>query len=529
MKKLLLIAAMAALALGASADGYKIEKVWELNNIAEIVPGNCRQGLGMNGKFYINDRTTATITIYDETGIIGTMDGSPNCTIGRDEAGNIVLSNVAFPVNWGIGAEIKVVNPETGDFAVYKIPEECGELGRCDVLGLAKGNLLEDGELYITTNTSGTTIVKLVIAGGEVSVDDSYAPDCGNVSTSTTTPIYYYTDLEGNDALLYNTRTTNPVKLLPDGDNYEPNVFMLPTRGTTMGMFPFIWDGKELFLYNLQIFNGNTPVNYLDAIAVAEAYTNAGNITEPIVTVEPTVTTAANGNQINWLWAEPDEDGVTIYQYYPGEVGGHLTVYRLTKEEPVPEPANVYILGEVNENSWAPNVGLQMDYDADNDLYIADNVHFDGRGLEQENYFGFTTELAMYDDEGSWTYIEPFRFGAYSDDYRDFWYKDDYDGIPLTLISYLDGGQSIRIMGGDYEMVLDKNAMTLTIHRWELGDVDHSKGVDIEDVTILINRVLGNPTDVFFVNQANCTLDEAGSIDIEDVTALINRVLNGAW
>ena len=135
----------------------------------------------------------------------------------------------------------------------------------------------------------------------------------------------------------------------------------------------------------------------------------------------------------------------------------------------------------------------------------------------------------MYDDEGSWTYIEPFRFGAYSDDYRDFWYKDDYDGIPLTLISYLDGGQSIRIMGGDYEMVLDKNAMTLTIHRWELGDVDHSKGVDIEDVTILINRVLGNPTDVFFVNQANCTLDEAGSIDIEDVTALINRVLNGAW
>ena len=28
MKKLLLIAAMAALALGANADGYKFEKVW---------------------------------------------------------------------------------------------------------------------------------------------------------------------------------------------------------------------------------------------------------------------------------------------------------------------------------------------------------------------------------------------------------------------------------------------------------------------------------------------------------------------
>ena len=87
----------------------------------------------------------------------------------------------------------------------------------------------------------------------------------------------------------------------------------------------------------------------------------------------------------------------------------------------------------------------------------------------------------------------------------------------------------LRIMYGDYELVLDKDAMTLTIHRWELGDVDHSRGVDIEDVTILINKVLGNTPEVFFPNQANCTLDETGTIDIEDVTALINRVLNGAW
>lgn len=62
MKKLLLIAAMAAVALGASA-GYKIEKVWENNNIPEIDANTCRQGLGMNGKFYINDRATSTIYI----------------------------------------------------------------------------------------------------------------------------------------------------------------------------------------------------------------------------------------------------------------------------------------------------------------------------------------------------------------------------------------------------------------------------------------------------------------------------------
>ena len=222
MKKLLLLAAMAAVALGASA-GYTIEKVWEVNDLSNITPGDCRQGLGMNGKFYINDKATQTIYIYDQTGMIGTMPGSPNCTIGRDQAGNIILSEVSFPGNWGIGALVKVVNPETGDFKEYQIPEECGDLGRCDLLGLAKGNLMEEGELYLTTNTSGTTIVKLVIADGEVVVDESYAPDCGNVTTSTTTPIYYYSDIEGNDALLYYTRTTNPVKLLPDGDNFSAN------------------------------------------------------------------------------------------------------------------------------------------------------------------------------------------------------------------------------------------------------------------------------------------------------------------
>jgi len=62
---------------------------------------------------------------------------------------------------------------------------------------------------------------------------------------------------------------------------------------------------------------------------------------------------------------------------------------------------------------------------------------------------------------------------------------------------------------------------------WELGDVNHSGGVDIEDVTALINAVLGNPTSEYYPEQANCNGDTG--IDIEDVTALISRVLNGQW
>ena len=64
---------------------------------------------------------------------------------------------------------------------------------------------------------------------------------------------------------------------------------------------------------------------------------------------------------------------------------------------------------------------------------------------------------------------------------------------------------------------------------FEMGDVDHSGGVDIDDVTMLINKVLGNTPEGFFPEQANCNGDAEGMIDIDDVTALITRVLTGAW
>ena len=89
---------------------------------------------------------------------------------------------------------------------------------------------------------------------------------------------------------------------------------------------------------------------------------------------------------------------------------------------------------------------------------------------------------------------------------------------------------------GKYNIVITFNAATGEINcvttkvvepAWELGDVNHSGGVDIEDVTMLINAVLGTPAAGYYPEQANC--DGEGSVDIADVTALINRVLSGTW
>ena len=530
MKKLLLIAAMAALALGASADGYKIEKVWELQNPKAVIGLDryeIRQGFGMNGKFYVNSKVTRndtteegditywvpTVYEIDENGLTGkTFPGGKNCGIGRDEAGNIIVSLTQFPNTWNEG--LRVINPETGEYVDHSIPPGAAVLGRCDFIGFAKGNMMEDGEIWLNGSTQGTGFTHLAINGGETSEEDSYHMAGDGILTTTSVTIMPYTDINGDDALLYWSRNGNPEKLLYNDDTFEvDSTLILENRANTNGMFPLVWDGKELFIYSTKV--GIT--HYLDCFAIAES----GK--EPIVTVENSTNTV-NGFQGNWLNAEVDANGVTIYQYFPGNEAGHFTVWRLTKD--VPAPDNVWILGEVNNQSWAPNAGTLMEYDAENGVYVA-NVTFDGRGQSGENYFSFTTELAENNDDGGWAYIAPYRFGAVAE--NDFWYDDMYDGQPLGLT--YENYQAFRIMNGDYELVLDKVNMTLTIHRWELGDVNHDRTVDVGDVTLLISAILNGIDNVegFYLGQANCDLDEAASIDVGDVTALISRILNGNW
>ena len=59
--------------------------------------------------------------------------------------------------------------------------------------------------------------------------------------------------------------------------------------------------------------------------------------------------------------------------------------------------------------------------------------------------------------------------------------------------------------------------------------MDCNGEVDINDVTLLIDVVLGKNVE-YDATAADCNIEEGdGSIDINDVTALIGRVLTGNW
>ena len=308
--------------------GPTLEKVWEITDLSFMPTADVRQGFGMGGKFYINCKTyttdsvgnvleTPTLYVVDENGADGAYAGGRNCGITRDEAGNIVISNAIFPTAWS-EATIEVFNPETGISKEYTVPEQCGIDGRSDMLGFAKGDLMADGVLYLASGTTNGVGI-LTINGSDVNLDESYLATCDGLSPTTSTVVNYYKDLDGEDALLYVTRNAAPLKLVADGENFTATPIVLPFKAPSNGAFPFIWDGKEYFLYPAKTAE---EANYLDGFAIAEA-----DAEEPLVYVPSTVAAAANGYQCNWLNAEVDKDGVTIYQYYPGS---HLTVYRLT-------------------------------------------------------------------------------------------------------------------------------------------------------------------------------------------------------
>ena len=344
--------------------GVGLKKIWSVNMPDQMPEGlatnDMRQGFGMNGKFYVNSKknevdslgnvlAVPTIYVFDENGRIETTyPGGLNCGITRDEAGNLVISDAQFPGAWN-EAKIRVINPETKITKEYTVPAECGIDGRCDFLGFAKGNLMEDGEIYLVgTNNTGISI--MTITGGDVNTDDSRLAPCDGISAGNATIIAnYYKDINDEDALLYVNRSAAPVKIAINGEELTATTFALPNKGANNGAFPFVWNDKELFLYP-------TLPNYLDGFAIAEADAAA-----PLYYNDPISTANPNGIQCNWLNAEVDEDGVTVYQYVPG---AYVAVYRIGEFERTQMPEITYEITEdavIVTATGSANVKLYID------------------------------------------------------------------------------------------------------------------------------------------------------------------------
>ena len=364
---------------------YSIEKVWEINNPSFLTMGDARQGFGMDGKFYINDKNTATIYEVDSNGLTGTTyEGGHNVGLTRDQAGNLVVGDAHFADPWNTSnTNVKVINPATGQVVTYTLPADVTNFGRSDLLGFARGNLLENGEFFIVGATSGSSISRITITDGELDQDNTYLAHCDGVTGSSGTVVNAYTDAAGNEAVLFvNRSSSSVVKMMPDGDNFAGTSIFLPNKGNCNGTFPFVWQGKDFMLYP-------TTSNYRDGFAVAEP-----NAAEPIVYVPQTASSDANTYQANWLNAEViDSRHVTIYQYYPG---GHITVWSLTKQGGL-------LRGDVNEDGTVniSDVTVLINYLLSHN---SDGVNLDNANCNQDGTISIADVTALINRllSGSW-------------------------------------------------------------------------------------------------------------------------------
>ena len=58
-----------------------------------------------------------------------------------------------------------------------------------------------------------------------------------------------------------------------------------------------------------------------------------------------------------------------------------------------------------------------------------------------------------------------------------------------------------------------------------LGDVNGDKIVDVTDVMLMVNHIIGNPLDVFISENADINDDQV--VDVTDVMLTVNIILNG--
>lgn len=121
---------------------------------------------------------------------------------------------------------------------------------------------------------------------------------------------------------------------------------------------------------------------------------------------------------------------------------------------------DVYVLGNYDGHSFAPNVGSKMNYNADSKTYtIEGNFNNSGDGY---SYFSFSHALSSSWDQT----MADNRFGA--DSNGDFWVLDEHYDTPLALKYWANDSKAFRVPAGSYRLSVnftDAANPTLTITR----------------------------------------------------------------
>ena len=182
----------------------------------------------------------------------------------------------------------------------------------------------------------------------------------------------------------------------------------------------------------------------------------------------------------------------------------------------VVETGELYVIGEVNSNGWAANVGVKMNKISDNEFQAT--VACDGVN-EGYNFFSFTKKLG--ENENDWDAIAAYRFGANTEE--PFFITEEHFGNAVGL-GPQGSTSAYKIAEGEYVLTvnLESSMLIVTLPTTPVipGDINGDGIVNVSDVTELVNVILATAEK----NDA-CDVNADGTITVSDVTTLVNLII----
>lgn len=333
MKRQLLTAALmltGIFALTPSADAKssmdsKLTLLWMNTDVAPLEL-DARQGFGKNGKFYIQNKSTKKIEIWDGTGKIDEISSGDGTNITFDDAGNIIVRIGTFNTPYvSTRNELRII-PADGS-TVIDIPLSGITAGRLDFWGHVRGNVLDKvtgGVLYMGTMYY-PSLIEIPIIDGKQDVANTYSYSytspfgiAGNFATTTIASSWEgLEDLAVLSPYVSKTNCNSIQKMSLDGDgNWVHNSFYVtPRHNGCTGFYIFKLGDQEYIVYP----SGSTN---------ADGFTVSKLATKAISGVEDTDESV----RIASKYSEQKDDGNPMYinnAFY----GNHLNVEVISATE----------------------------------------------------------------------------------------------------------------------------------------------------------------------------------------------------
>lgn len=380
MKKFkhIFVCGLAVVASAVAVQAQTLTQDWKMTTGLPSA-AEARDGIGGKGKIWTNDKSSAKLTYWDESGVHSLSVGAGGTAITMDDAGDIIISTSMYTGGCTAYKILPYGETSVKDLSV-KLPDGVTPVGM-QYIGRAKGDVMsaEGGVFYIGSTANA---VKVFVAGGVQDVAKSKAITTGMPAGAETIVQPVSSSLDDDEILLRNRSQKNFYYW--NGEKYV--AYSAPWKAnSTCGGDAFKLNGT---LYTIE----PSGADYVDGFVIVDRSTN-----KVVATHEAEFATAARKPNGNSLTAEKvDEYTINIYQYVPGQMVAKYT-FSLPK---------MYILGQ-NEvgDAWNPTSGIAMTWESGN-VWSATVTTAPGR----EN-LGFVSVLAENNDEGGWTYVNGNRWG----------------------------------------------------------------------------------------------------------------------